>query len=177
MTSTINWELFSDSLIDAHTILRNNQYSKHFIERIINATLNEIITCAKGEHRSNNGSDKPNFSAMMPIECRGKISEDSKKMTCYFRARDSTSSPPEPEAAFAIWKSRSPLLKVASFIPSTVQHVLVPTSDKLFDTYLRALKNIGWRMRLSTLIFKLVTRNLQARMLQSSFQYLILRPS
>ena len=76
--TTSNWTLFSDSLLEAHGILQNNQYPKHFIQRVTNFTLSNIVSGKNSVNKSEDESVKPNFSTMMAIEYRGKVSEDFK---------------------------------------------------------------------------------------------------
>ena len=84
MMTTSTWTRFSESLREAHQILRNNQYPQHFIERITNLTLEKIITANNAVRRKNiktspTKTSTPALCTMMPIEYRGKVSEDFKQ--------------------------------------------------------------------------------------------------
>ena len=83
MMTTSTWTRFSESLREAHQILRNNQYPQHFIERITNLTLEKIITANNAVRRniktSPTKTSKPALCTMMPIEYRGTVSEDFKQ--------------------------------------------------------------------------------------------------
>ena len=68
-------------------ILKENQYPKYFITRITNFTLTKIVTAGTGPKHCNQGTAKPKFCIMMPVEYRGKVSEDFAKKTEQVAAR------------------------------------------------------------------------------------------
>ena len=74
--TTSNWTLFSDSLLEAHGILQNNQCPKHFIQRVTNFTLSNIVSGKNSVNKSKDETVKPNFSTMMAIEYGEKVSEE-----------------------------------------------------------------------------------------------------
>ena len=77
--TTSSWSLFNESLSKAHDILKENQYPKYFITRITNFTLTKIVTAGTGPKHCNQETAKPKFCIMMPVEYRGKVSEDFTK--------------------------------------------------------------------------------------------------
>ena len=62
--TTSNWTLFGDSLLEAHGILQNNQYPKHFIQRVTNFTLSNIVSEKNSLNKSKYETVKPNFSTV-----------------------------------------------------------------------------------------------------------------